>query len=100
MSIPNWFVNGPRFNTPPGGQELCVLNPPFTQHMTIELLVHVPLGGAEIHHRTATNETRQILLAVNRDTLYLTVEPGDWIRMNWIASADAQFVQGSLYAWR
>lgn len=100
MPIPNWFVNGPRLVNPPGGAELCMLNPPFTQHMTIEILVHCPLSGSELWQRTAGNETRAILYAANRDTVYLTVEPGDWLRLNWIAGVDAAYVQGSLYVWR
>lgn len=100
MPIPNWFINGPRIVNPPGGATLCELNPPFTQHMTLEVLCHCPLAGAEIQHRTAAGGITQIVYVANRDTIYLTVEPGDFLRMNWIASVDSQYVQGSLYAWR
>lgn len=79
---------------------MCELNPPFTQHATIEVLVHTPFSGAELQHRGADTAIKQILFAANRDTLYLTVEPGDWLRLNWIAAVDAQYVQGSLYVWR
>lgn len=100
MPIPNWFVNGPSLVNPPGGAVLCELNPPFTQHATIEILVHCPLSGSELWQRTAGNETRARLYCANRDTVYLTVEPGDWLRLNWIAGVDANYVQGSLYVWR
>lgn len=100
MPIPNWFVNGPRRNNPPGGEVLCILDPPFTQHMTLEVLCHCALAGCELQHRDSENRIKQILICTNRDTIYLTVEPGDKLQMNWIASGAGDMVQGSLYAWR
>lgn len=97
MPIPRWFVNGPRIVNPPGGATMCELNPPFVQHQTIEVLVHCPLSGSELQQRAADTAIKQIVYAANRDTIYLTVEPGDWLRLNWIAAVDAQYVQGSLY---
>lgn len=100
MAIPNWFVNGQRHVNPPGGVQLCELNPPFTQHATIEILVHCTLSETEIRHRTADNETRGILICVNRDTVYLTVEPGDYLQLYLVQLGAGNFVQGSLYVWR
>lgn len=100
MPIPNWFVNGPRRINPAGGEKLCELNPPFTQHATLEILVHCNLASTEVRHRTALNETRGVLICVNRDTIYLTVEPGDYLELFLVQLGAGDFVQGSLYAWR
>lgn len=97
MPVPRWFVNGPRRVNPAGGEKLCELNPPFPQHMTLEILVHCTLSSTEIRHRTAANETRQILICVNRDTVYLTVEPGDYLELYLVELGAGNFVQGSLY---
>lgn len=100
MPIPVYFVNGPRRVNPSGGEKLCELNPPFTQHATIEVLVHCNLASTEIRHRSAANETKQILICVNRDYVYMTVEPGDYLELYLVELGAGNFVQGSLYVWR
>jgi hypothetical protein len=100
VAIPVWFVNGERRINPPGGVKLCELNPPFTQHATLEVLVHCALSQTEIRHRSAAQETRQILICANRDTIYLTVEPGDFLELYLVELGAGNYVQGSLYVWR
>jgi hypothetical protein len=100
VPIPNWFVNGQRIVNPPGGAKLCELNPPFTQHMTIEVLVHCALSQSEIRHRGADQGTKQIILCANRDDVYMTVEPGDWLELFLVELGAGNYVQGSLYVWR
>lgn len=100
MPIPNWFVNGPRRHDPTSGEVLCELNPPFTQHMTLEVLVHCTLAAGELRHYEAGPGIRQILQVGNRDTVYLTVEPGDRLVLHYIAVGAERTVQASLYAWR
>lgn len=100
MPIPNWFVNGPRRLDPTSGEILCELNPPFTQHMTIEILVHCAATLVELRHRTATGGIKEILLCANRDTVYLTMEPTDWLQMLLMSNPAGTPVQGSLYVWR
>jgi hypothetical protein len=97
MPIPRWFVNGQRIVNPPGGAKLCELNPPFTQHQTLEVLVHCALSESEIRHRTAAQGTRQILICTNRDTVYFTVEPGDFLELYLVELGAGNYVQGSLY---
>lgn len=100
MAIPNWFVNGARQLNPAGGALLCELNPPFTQHATIEILVHVPVTGIELRHYRADGSISEMLMCVNNDTVYVTVEPGDRLVAHYYASVQTDVVQCSLYAWR
>lgn len=100
MAIPNWFVNGPRLVSPAGGAFLCALNPPFEQHMTLEILVHCPPAVGELRHVTDRNETRQMLIAADGNTIYLTVEPLDRLELYLASTLTSNYVQGSLYAWR
>lgn len=98
MPIPKFMVNGPRVSNPVGGVALCELNPPFTQHQTLELLVHCPAVGVELRHYGANLALRNILICVNRDVVYLTVEPNERLGMYLAVSASEAYVQGSLYA--
>lgn len=97
MPIPIYFVNGPRQVNPPGGVLLCELNPPFTQHQTLEILVHCPPATSELRHMTDRNETRQMIICANGDTIYLTVEPLDRLQLYLLELGASTYVQGSLY---
>jgi hypothetical protein len=97
VPIPRWFVNGQRIVNPPGGAKLCELNPPWVQHQTLEILVHCALSQSEIRHRTATEGTRQIIICANRDIVYLTVEPGDYLELYLVELGAGNYVQGSLF---
>lgn len=100
MAIPNWFVNGLFLNNPPGGEMLCELNPPFTQHMTLEVLVHCAFTRVELRHTAVDLTRRNTILAADNATVYLTVEPGDILRLYWLPIGQEIYVQGSIYAWR
>ena len=100
MAIPNWFVNGDLMNNPPGGTVLCELNPPFTQHMTLEVLVHCALTRVELRHILPTEERKNTLIIANSATVYVTVEPNDILRLYWMPVQQELYVQGSIYAWR
>ena len=100
MAIPNWFVNGERMVNPTNGVLMCELNPPFAQHMTLEILVHCVLSQVELRQRTATQGIRQLLICANRDYVYLTVEPGDYLQMFLAELGAGNYTQGSLYVWR
>lgn len=97
MPIPRWFINGPRRVDPTSGEILCTLDPPFRQHATLEILVHCTLAGGELRHYDSGPGIKQILLVGNRDTVYLTVEPGDRLVLHYIAVGGERMVQGSLY---
>lgn len=100
MSIPNWFVNGQRIVNPAGGAKLCELNPPFAQHLTLEVMIHCALSLSELRHRTAAQGTRQTIICTNQDYVYLTVEPGDFLELFLMELGAGNYVQGSLYVWR
>ena len=100
MAIPTYWVNGPRVLNPTSGIALCSLNPPFTQHQTLEILVHCATGGTELRRFGVELNIREIVMAANQDVVYLTVEPGEFLGLYWLAGVQAQAVQGSIYAWR